>query len=1160
MGMFPEQWMNLVCDSNLNIIKVSLPNPDHLFGLEVELIVGENIVGLIKNLNNKNRQQAELLIQGMKQAQLEKRKVYVGYAYTPPERNTIRIVAHVYHLPDGSISVHSTIVDAADLQRARDNDASYIDQKTYDDLLKKYENLYNQNSTILESLPIGVELYGTDGNLLYLNKYDCQLFGVTKANAIKSGANVYQNPNLPTEVKNAVRQNLKVRSSFTYDFNRVVEEKFYESSNQSQIRHIECTGTPVVNAEGVQENYVFIVNDVTEAKIINEELRQSKQKTQLAMQASGIILWEFDNRTHLFKSENEPLNKYDPSKLLTAEDYLNAFHPEDIPLALIYIKVMLDGKNKSFKFDARIKEQEAAEWQYGTINGVPYETDPEGRVVKYVGFRKNNTELQKKRYLQEKILNNIPLPIHIKDPEDNYRYVFCNDESKRLFGASEQETAYDILDRNEALKLQRTDMDVFRSGMPYYGEEKFTLLDGRTYETIVRKSIINENGKKLLLNIRWDQSLQNELQRRAKILSISMNTLNAFTWFYDFEKGLLTFGDGFAKTGGDAAKMNSIENFAQRIHLDEREKFIGEMNDIITKDSGDFAVEYRIDLAGKGEYEWWECRGVIETIVQNDQPYRYMYGMDINIEHHKQTELMLLKNEAEMSNLIRQNELVLNNTNSGLAYISTDFVVQWENITACSKSLSYEAYRKGELCYKSAHNRSMPCEDCVLQRAVKSHQTEQINFTLNNNRTVEIFATPVFNNDGEPDGVVIRIDDITERQQMIADLKKAKLHAEQSDKLKSAFLANMSHEIRTPLNAIVGFSDLMMSTTDPDEKQEYMSIINTNNELLLKLISDILDLSKIESGAVELKCDKFDMADLFDDLTMAMERRITNPKVHLVANNPHKFCFIKQDKNRIAQILTNYVTNAIKYTPFGTIEMGYECLNGGLRLYVKDSGIGIAEEKKCKVFHRFEKLDEFAQGTGLGLSICKAIAEAMGGSVGFSSKAGRGSTFWADIPCQPEIPQTKTGKEIPESEEEQEIKIIKIIPKKVVPSNRLKTILVVEDNESNFLLVSTILKKHFSILHAVNGKEAVDMVREYKEIGLILMDMKMPIMNGLVATMEIRKFNASIPIIALTAHAFESDKIAAFEAGCNEYLVKPLNKTTLMAVMRKYCAIFATRE
>lgn len=510
----------------------------------------------------------------------------------------------------------------------------------------------------------------------------------------------------------------------------------------------------------------------------------------------------------------------------------------------------------------------------------------------------------------------------------------------------------------------------------------------------------------------------------------------------------------------------------------------------------------------------------------------------------------LLESEQRMIHLIRQNELVLNNINSGLAYIANDYIVQWEDISLCSKSLSYEAYKKGEPCYLTAHNRTTPCENCVMQRARKSGQVESILFNLDNKHVIEVFATPIFNEQGDVDGVVIRVDDVTERQHMIGELEKARSRAEQSDKLKSAFLANMSHEIRTPLNAIVGFSDLLMVTEDQEEKEEFIQIINANNELLLKLINDILDLSKIEAGSVELKYEDFDLAVYFNELAASMHRRVVNPQVRLVPMNPYETCTVRLDKNWLAQILTNFVTNAIKYTSEGMIEMGYEKVGGSIRLYVRDTGIGIPEDKKDKVFHRFEKLDEFAQGTGLGLSICKAIVEACRGEIGFESEFDKGSLFWAILPCQFESVNSEPTSSRRNNEKDANGDK-ENIPDSEVAKKAPKRVLVVEDIQSNFFLVSSILKNKCQLLHAPNGLEAVEIVRT-QPVDLVLMDMKMPVMDGRIATSEIRKFNTEIPIIALTAHAFDADRVAALKAGCDDYLVKPINGAKLMQTLKEY--------
>ncbi len=887
-------------------------------------------------------------------------------------------------------------------------------------LQQKYESLYNQMTTIVNTLPVGVEIYSPDGKMQFLNDTDFKIFGIPKETFDISGVNINGNPNLPDKVKKVVMEGGDIRCSFPYSFETVKDSSYYTTAQDGNI-HIECIGRPITDARGQLENYLFIVQNVTET------VRATRQ-------------------------------------------------------------------------------------------------------------------LEEKKQLQDNILNSIPACIQIKDIEDNSRYVFCNDESQRLFGISVDKTIHDVMEAKRVSRIEKTDKEVFATGNPYNGLEHIELKDGRSFDTLVRKSVIFDSGKRMLLTVRWDQSLQNDLKRRTKMLDLSMEIMNAHTWFYEPDKDQFSFGEGSNNLIINPVLHDSLKKFISFVHPDDRKLFLDSFRHAITHENEKWNVEYRADLNNNGTYNWWQTQGLVETTQRDEGPYTFMFGMTISIDKHKQNELtMMRENEKKLNGLIQQNELILNNTYSGLVYITTDYIVQWENVANCSASLTYEAYKKGSHCYES-YGLTSPCEDCVMQQAILSRQTEQMQNTFENGHTLEIFCTPVFKEDGTADGIVIRMDDVTERENMIQELKHAKTLAEQSDKLKSAFLANMSHEIRTPLNAIVGFSDLLMETTEPEEKAEYIKIININNELLLKLISDILDLSKIESGTVELKYDKFDISTYFEDLVISMKQRITNSYVRLLSHNPYPDCKVNLDRNRVTQIITNYVTNAIKYTPKGFIEMGYEVVENGIRLYVRDSGIGIPDEKKNKLFQRFEKLDEFAQGTGLGLSICKAIAEAMGGNVGFESTFGQGSLFWAFLPCETEIHQEK--------QLQTEKKAVPVSNKSSI-SNERKTILIAEDIESNYLLVSTILKKDYDLIRAKNGQEAMDIIKS-QPIDLLLIDMKMPIMNGLIATEKIRQFNTKLPIIALTAHAFDADRQAALTAGCNEYLMKPIDKTKLFDILQEF--------
>ncbi|MGL4851828.1 MAG: ATP-binding protein [Phocaeicola sp.] len=267
----------------------------------------------------------------------------------------------------------------------------------------------------------------------------------------------------------------------------------------------------------------------------------------------------------------------------------------------------------------------------------------------------------------------------------------------------------------------------------------------------------------------------------------------------------------------------------------------------------------------------------------------------------------------------------------------------------------------------------------------------------------DIRCTPIVGDHSEIIGYLSICIDMTEEAKTIEILRAAKEKAEASEKLKMAFLANISHEIRTPLNAIVGFSDLLQTTEDLEERAQFMEIINTNNTLLLRLISDILDLSKLESGTLELIEEKFDMSMAITESYHNLLASCQNEHVALLLHNPYKKCLVKLDRERCLQILLNFLTNAIKFTPAGHIRMGYEYREQGLVLFIEDSGIGIPEDKTDKLFQHFEKLDEFSQGAGLGLPICKAITETMGGRVGVQSTEGKGSIFWAWIPCEVEI-------------------------------------------------------------------------------------------------------------------------------------------------------------
>lgn len=444
------------------------------------------------------------------------------------------------------------------------------------------------------------------------------------------------------------------------------------------------------------------------------------------------------------------------------------------------------------------------------------------------------------------------------------------------------------------------------------------------------------------------------------------------------------------------------------------------------------------------------------------------------------------------------------------------------------------------------------CQECPVRGAIgnafrqKKEFTDlqsSLNIAIDEHEFVkcDVMISGVFMTLDSEERMVLTVHDITSIKQTEEALAEAKEKAENADRSKSAFLANMSHEIRTPLNAIVGFSRLMTIADNAEDEKLYSDIINQNSEILLQLINDILDLAKIEAGTLEYIRYPMDLGELCRNVYEMHKDRVQTGVV-LILDNKDTSLIINEDQNRIMQVVTNLITNAIKFTFKGEIRFGFEVREEYIDFYVKDTGMGISEEKIKMIFERFVKLNTFVQGTGLGLAICRVIVEKLGGEITAESKLNEGSTFRFTIPY-------KAGKKCPESEKATKCpESGSTEPRKVL---QRRTVLVAEDVDSNFLLLKTLLGKRCNLLWAKNGEDAVNQFKEHQP-DLILMDIKMPHMDGLEATRLIRSYSKEVPIVALTAFAFEPDKDRAIEAGCDDCLTKPVSQNALEKVLDKY--------
>ncbi|MBD78493.1 MAG: hypothetical protein CL840_06210 [Crocinitomicaceae bacterium] len=429
--------------------------------------------------------------------------------------------------------------------------------------------------------------------------------------------------------------------------------------------------------------------------------------------------------------------------------------------------------------------------------------------------------------------------------------------------------------------------------------------------------------------------------------------------------------------------------------------------------------------------------------------------------------------------------------------------------------------------------------------------------------------TPVFSENGELDYIMVVSTDITKRiniekkikikndeikaqnkryevlneelKRSNEQLRKAKIKAEESEKLKSAFLANMSHEIRTPLNSILGFTNLLKinKTLAEEEKEQFFSYIESGGNRLLRIISDIVDISKLNAKQLSILKEECDLNELIDSLKNQLSIQLNNNEVELATTKglSNENSTVVLDPIRLAQILSNLIENAGKYTNQGKIEFGYRVEKNMIKFHVSDTGIGISKKDQKKIFNRFSQVNGSNSGTGLGLSIASELTVLMNGNIWVESDLGKGATFYFTIPFKPAT-KSKNG-----------------VKKDVFgqAKNNGFTVLIAEDEKLNFIYLEALLREYgYRIIHAKNGKEAVELVKNNDSIDLVLMDTRMPEMDGVEATIEIRKSLKSIPIIAQTAYVGAEDKKKAFEAGIDGYLEKPITKSMIDELLVKY--------
>jgi PAS domain S-box-containing protein len=400
-------------------------------------------------------------------------------------------------------------------------------------------------------------------------------------------------------------------------------------------------------------------------------------------------------------------------------------------------------------------------------------------------------------------------------------------------------------------------------------------------------------------------------------------------------------------------------------------------------------------------------------------------------------------------------------------------------------------------------------------------------------------TVPEWNND-KLTGYIGTITDITNNKKFENDLLEAKEKAEESDRLKTAFLNNISHEVRTPMNAIVGFSEILNTPyITPEDRNQYIEIIVQSSNQLLSIITQIVNMSTIEAGQEKIYKKEINLNSVFKLLLeqFSSEAARKNISIKFYTTLPDNEDRIITDETKLIQIISNLLSNAFKFTKQGLIHFGYLVKDKYLEFYIKDTGIGIPDEMHEEIFERFRQVEtsmarEYG-GSGLGLSIAKAYVELLGGNIWLTSKLGAGSIFHFTIPYNKTDPHIISDKQS--------------TGKINIKADKTLTLLVAEDEDNNFLLIKEFLSNvNIAVIRAVNGVDAVEICKNNSQIDLVLMDLKMPAMDGFEATKRIREFRHDLPVIAQTAYAHDNDKNKAINSGCCDFISKPFSKEALL--------------
>ncbi len=780
-------------------------------------------------------------------------------------------------------------------------------------------------------------------------------------------------------------------------------------------------------------------------------------------------------------------------------------------------------------------------WEQVTISPIK---DDEGEIINYLAIKENVSALKESEIRLKTLINASPDAIFFKDGEGKWEEI--NKAGLALFnlintdykGKTDKELIASQAFLEKALLISgKSDEEAWKQKKTVQFEEVFQTSEGKeAYFEVIKVPLFNSDAtrKGLVIikrNITSKKESQIKLEEQQSLFETMFNSIADGIVITNTEREIILANKGMQTTFGYLP--NELIGEKTAIFYADEEKYKNAGNTIFSnksKPSDKLYVTYYKNKRGDvfpGETfgtklfdakgDWIGNLGIMRNISERFKSQETL-----------QQSADMIASSSDMMALINEDfTYILVNDSYGRAFATNTQQIIGKKISDILGEATFE---------KTVKPHALKC----LNEGVSVNYKDWFHLPVNGTCFMDINYYPFYNENKKIKGFIVNGRDITIQKNSETDLIKAKEKAEESDQLKTEFLSNMSHEIRTPMNGILGFSDMLNNPELSTEKRaNFIKIIQSSSKQLLHIIDDILEISRLETKQVSLDVSEVCLNDVLLELFSVFDLKAKENKtpLYLKKELSNEQSIIITDKTKLNKVLSNLLENALKFTNEGFIELGYVLNDTNIEIYVKDTGIGIEVDKHESIFDRFSQaekdLSKKTGGLGLGLSIVKENTALLGGKIVLDSMKGEGATFTIVLPYKP------------------------IYQPKIEGENENKpTILIAEDEEVNYIyletLIKDIIKLECNLIHAKNGLEALQACEEFSNINLVFMDLKMPVMNGFEATKKLRKLYPTMPIVAQTAYSTASEKEHALNAGCNEFLIKPISKKVFVDVIGLY--------